>query len=105
MSGHRCMKLLCMGREFAHASEWNHDAPLPWELLADARHAGVQRLVRDLNRLYRDCPALHRHDREAAGFEWLVADDAEQSVLAWLRRDGQGDAVIVVCNFTPVPRS
>jgi 1,4-alpha-glucan branching enzyme len=64
----------------------------------------MQRLVRDLNQLYRQQPALHRLDCDAAGFEWLVADDAEQSVLAWRRRDDTGREAIVVCNFTPVPR-
>jgi 1,4-alpha-glucan branching enzyme len=105
MWGHPGKKLLFMGQEFAQASEWNHDAQLPWELLDDARHAGMQRLIGDLNRLYRDEPALHRLDCEAAGFEWLKADDAEQSVLAWLRRDDAGGRVIVICNFTPVPRA
>ncbi|TDP63107.1 1,4-alpha-glucan branching protein GlgB [Roseateles toxinivorans] len=104
MWGHPGKKLLFMGQEFGQPSEWNHEASLPWALLDDLRHAGVQRLVRDLNHLYRERPALHRLDCEAAGFEWLVKDDADQSVLAWLRLDGQGRAVIVVCNFTPVPR-
>ena len=88
MWGHPGKKLLFMGQEFAQPGEWNHDSELPWDLLDDARHAGVQRLVRDLNRLYRAQPALHRLDCEAHGFEWLDADDAEQSVYAWLRRDG-----------------
>ncbi|MDN3921954.1 1,4-alpha-glucan branching protein GlgB [Roseateles violae] len=105
MWGHPGKKLLFMGQEFAQVSEWNHDTQLPWDLLDDPRHAGVQRLVKDLNRLYREQPALHRLDCEAAGFEWRVADDAEQSVLAWLRKDGQGGQVLVISNFTPVPRS
>ena len=104
MWGHPGKKLLFMGQEFAQPGEWNHDAPLPWELLDDPRHAGVQRLVADLNRIYRELPALHRLDCEAAGFAWLDASDAEQSVLAWLRRDGQGGVVLVVSNFTPLPR-
>ncbi|MFY7865952.1 1,4-alpha-glucan branching protein GlgB [Roseateles sp.] len=109
MWGHPGKKLLFMGQEFAQSSEWNHDAELPWALLDDPRHAGVQRLIRDLNQLYRAQPALHRLDCEAAGFEWLEASDAEQSVLAWLRKDeqhGEDSAapVLVVCNFTPVPR-
>ena len=104
MWGHPGKKLLFMGQEFAQATEWNHDAGLPWALLQDERHAGVHRLVRDLNRLYRNHPALHRLDCVASGFEWLVSQDAEQSVLAWLRRDDRGAQVLVVCNFTPVPR-
>ena len=88
----------------AQPAEWNHDAELPWALAAEGRHAGVQRLVRDLNALYRLYPALHRLDCEAAGFEWLVSTDAEQSVFAWLRCDEQGNSIMVVCNFTPMPR-
>jgi 1,4-alpha-glucan branching enzyme len=104
MWGHPGKKLLFMGQEFAQASEWNHDHALPWDVLADQRHAGVQRLVRDLNRLYAERPALHALDCEARGFEWLVADDSAQSVFAWLRRDDSGAMVIVVSNFTPLPR-
>jgi 1,4-alpha-glucan branching enzyme len=104
MWGHPGKKLLFMGQEWGQRSEWNHDAELPWSDLADDRHAGVQRLVRDLNRAYRELPALHRLDCEAAGFEWLVADDEVESVYAWLRRDDCGGVAIVVANFTPVPR-
>jgi len=104
MWGHPGKKLLFMGQEFAQASEWNHDGQLPWDLLGEPSHAGVQNLIRDLNLLYRSEPALHRLDCEAAGFEWLVHADAEASVLAWLRRDDAGREVIVVSNFTPLPR-
>jgi len=104
MWGHPGKKLLFMGQEFAQTQEWNHNESLPWHLLADERHAGVQRLVRDLNTLYRRESALHRLDCESAGFEWIESNDAEQSVYAWLRRDGAGAVVIVVCNLTPVPR-
>ena len=104
MWGHPGKKLLFMGQEFAQPTEWNHDAPLSWELAGEERHAGVQRLVRDLNRLYLKQPALHKLDCEVAGFEWLVSEDAEHSVFAWLQRDGQGGLVMVVCNFTPIPR-
>ena len=105
MWGHPGKKLLFMGQEFAQPTEWNHDAALPWALLDDARHAGVQRLIGDLNRLYVATPALHALDCEPAGFEWLVADDAAQSVFAWLRRDGTGGCALVACNFTPEPRA
>ncbi|MBY0234525.1 MAG: 1,4-alpha-glucan branching protein GlgB [Burkholderiaceae bacterium] len=112
MWGHPGKKLLFMGQEFAQSSEWNEAQALPWELLEDPRHAGVQRLIRDLNQLYRNTPALHRLDCEAAGFEWLQAEDREQSVLAWARHEegaagfgeGVGATVLVVCNFTPLPR-
>ncbi|MGB8856946.1 MAG: 1,4-alpha-glucan branching protein GlgB, partial [Burkholderiales bacterium] len=103
MWGHPGKKLLFMGQEFAQTGEWKHDAALAWQLLDIPRHQGVQQLVRDLNRLYAGYPALHRLDCEPNGFEWLVADDANQSVFAWLRRDGQGDYMIVVCNLTPEP--
>jgi 1,4-alpha-glucan branching enzyme len=105
MWGHPGKKLLFMGQEFAQPAEWNHEDGLPWHLLADARHTGVHRLVRDLNRLYREYPAMHSLDCEPRGFEWLVSEDAEHSVLAWLRRDGDGAQMLVVCNFTPVPRT
>jgi 1,4-alpha-glucan branching enzyme len=104
MWGHPGKKLLFMGQEFAQRSEWNHDQALPWELLDDARHAGIQRLIRDLNHAYRSQSAMHQLDCEPHGFEWIVGDDAEQSVYAWLRRDHQGAAVLVAANFTPVPR-
>ncbi len=104
MWGHPGKKLLFMGQEFAQPWEWQDAHELPWGLLDDPRHARVQRLVRDLNALYRSQPALHRLDCSAAGFEWLVADDADNSVYAWARHDGQGQSVIVVCNFTPVVR-
>ena len=103
---HPGKKLLFMGQDFAQTREWNHDAGLDWRLLSEPRHAGVQRLVRDLNRLYRSTPALHELDCERTGFEWIEADAAEESVYAWLRR-GRGAAapVVVVCNFTPVERT
>jgi 1,4-alpha-glucan branching enzyme len=104
MWGHPGKKLLFMGQEFAQPTEWNHDTELPWHLLGDRRHAGVQRLVRDLNRVYREQAALHRLDCEGAGFEWIDAHDAEHSVYSWVRNDGAGGRVLVVCNMTPVPR-
>ncbi len=104
MWGHPGKKLLFMGQEFAQPNEWNHDAELPWRLLQDAKHLGMQRLVGDLNRVYRDQSALHQCDTDARGFEWLVVDDEAQSVLAWIRRDEVGNEVIVVSNMTPVPR-
>jgi 1,4-alpha-glucan branching enzyme len=105
MWGHPGKKLLFMGGEIAQEREWNHDTSLDWHLLDDPLHRGVKDLIRDLNRLYRETPALHERDTEAAGFQWLVSDDAENSVIAWARRGEDPDKVaIVVSNFTPVPR-
>ncbi len=104
MWGHPGKKLLFMGQEFAQSQEWRHDEALPWWLLDHAPHLGVLNLVRDLNRVYRDTPALHRLDCDGAGFAWLTSDDRDQSIYAWVRRDGQGGVALVLCNFTPVPR-
>jgi 1,4-alpha-glucan branching enzyme len=98
-------KLLFMGQEFAQRREWDFNVELDWSLLAAPLHAGVRRAVRDLNRLYRETPALHVRDCESEGFRWIVVDDADQSVAAWLRFGNRDDPpVAVVCNFTPVPR-
>ena len=104
MWGHPGKKLMFMGQEWGQPGEWGHDTELPWDQLTDARHAGVQRLVRDLNRLYRSEPALHQLDCEASGFEWIDAHDADRSTFSWLRRDRSGRMLIVISNFTPVPR-
>jgi len=105
MWGHPGKKLLFMGSEFAQEAEWSHDHSLDWHLLDDAMHCGVQTLVRDLNQLYRTTPALHVYDAEARGFEWVDASDNEASVISFLRWGREGDTpVLVVCNFTPVPR-
>jgi 1,4-alpha-glucan branching enzyme len=102
MFGHPGKKLLFMGCEFGQENEWRHDHSLDWHLLATPSHAGVQRLVRDLNRLYRTIPALHQLDCEGAGFEWLVMHDAQRSVFAWLRKGrSTADRCVVVVNFTP----
>ncbi|MCV2863772.1 1,4-alpha-glucan branching protein GlgB [Defluviimonas sp. WL0075] len=102
---HPGKKLLFMGQEFAQGREWNHAASLDWHQCDDPHHRGVQLLVRDLNRLYRETPALHLNDCRPEGFEWLEADDAENSVFAFIRRGGAGDpAVVVALNLTPVER-
>ena len=105
MWAHPGKKLLFMGGEFGQETEWNHDAQLDWNALNDPLNHGVQRLVADLNRAYRDLPALHQYDCEPRGFEWLDFENPDQSVLAFLRR-GRNDNqwVVVACNFTPVPR-
>ncbi|MBF0422716.1 MAG: 1,4-alpha-glucan branching protein GlgB [Magnetococcales bacterium] len=102
---HPGKKLLFMGGEFAQEREWNHDQSLDWHLLGDEMHCGVQRLVGDLNRFYRATPALFQQDRTASGFKWIEANDRERSVFAFIRYGRQSSTfVIVVCNFTPVPR-
>ncbi|HKJ74753.1 MAG TPA: alpha amylase C-terminal domain-containing protein, partial [Alphaproteobacteria bacterium] len=105
MYAHPGKKLLFMGGEFAQESEWSHDHSLDWHLLVEADHAGMQHLVRDLNHLYRQVPALHELDCEAEGFAWLDCHDQDDSVLSFLRRSADGsDAAVVVCNFTPIVR-
>src|SRR6478672_3996987 len=102
MFAHPGKKLIFMGNEFGQENEWRHDHSLDWHLLENPRHAGVQALVRDLNRLYRTVPALHELDCEDAGFEWLVMHDAERGVFAWLRKGRQmQERCLVVVNFTP----
>ncbi|EQD46166.1 1,4-alpha-glucan branching enzyme, partial [mine drainage metagenome] len=98
-------KLMFMGNEWAPWNEWYHETSLDWHDLDRPEHAGVQRWVTDLNRLYRREPALSSRDFESEGFRWLVADDHDQSVIAFLRNGGPGHRPIVVAlNFTPVPR-
>lgn len=104
MWGHPGKKLLFMGNELAQAAEWNHDAHIDWSALENENHAGIQRLVRDLNTVYRDTPALYAGDTSPAGFAWVIGDDQDNSVIAFLRRHGDHE-VLVVCNFTPVPRA
>jgi len=94
-----------MGGEFGQWNEWNHETSLDWHLLQYDTHRGVQRWVADLNRLYRAEPALHELDFEPAGFEWVDANDAESSVISFLRRGrSPDDVILVVANFTPVVR-
>jgi len=105
MYAHPGKKLLFMGDEFGQWDEWNHDQSLDWHLLAQPRHQGIQLLVRDLNRLYRQQPALHELDCESSGFQWLDSSRSDDGVLAWLRKDRENARpILVVANFTPVPR-
>jgi 1,4-alpha-glucan branching enzyme len=98
-------KLLFMGAEIAQWTEWHHETSLDWHLLQWDRHQGIARWLADLNHLYRRVPALHQLDCEPAGFEWVDCNDWEQSTLAFLRRGRDpADMVLVVLNFTPVPR-
>ncbi len=96
-------KLLFMGCEMAQDSEWNHDASLPWPLLEKPLHQGVAKLVGDLNHLYRHQSALHYYEFEEQGFAWVDCQDASQSIISYQRKH-HGKTLIVVLNFTPVPR-
>jgi 1,4-alpha-glucan branching enzyme len=98
-------KLLFMGGEFGQWREWVHDGSLDWDLLNYPLHVGLQRWVQDLNRLYRSEPALHEMDCHPAGFEWIDCDDADSSTVTLIRKGKSSSTIIlVVCNFTPVPR-
>ncbi len=102
MFGHPGKKLMFMGCEFGQEREWNHDQSLDWHLTRQPAHAGVQSLIRDLNRLYRDLPALHEMDCNQAGFEWVVTHDSGNNVFAWIRRGFDPRArCLVVVNFSP----
>lgn len=102
---HPGKKLLFMGGEFAQSNEWNADQSLDWWLLDHAEHRNVQKLVRDLNALYRNTPALYRRDCDAGGFEWIDGGAAHDNVVSFIRWGEPGDApCLVICNFSPVPR-
>ena len=105
MWAHPGKKLLFMGGELAQEREWNHDGELDWGLLGEAGHAGMQSLVRDLNRVYRAEPALYELDFEPGGFRWLEANDAQHNIVAFLRLSAGGERCLAcVCNLSPVPR-
>ena len=101
---HPGKKLLFMGGEFGQRREWAHDESLEWHVLRFPGHAGVQRWVADLNGLYRATPALFQRDFSDSGFQWVDCDDADVSVIAFLRHGESGAVALIVCNFTPVPR-
>ncbi|MBS0483291.1 MAG: 1,4-alpha-glucan branching protein GlgB [Proteobacteria bacterium] len=104
MWGYPGKKLLFMGQEFAQRREWSESRALDWELLDAPAHAGIRALVRDLNKLYREKPALHARDCESEGFSWAVVDDKQNSVFAWIRRAPGAAPIAVIANMTPVPR-
>ena len=105
MWAHPGKKLLFMGGEFAQWNEWNSNGSLDWNLLDFPQHDGVRRLIRDLNQTYRQTPALHEIDFEYQGFEWVSANDSDNSVIAFLRYGkDRSKAILCVCNFTPVVR-
>jgi len=104
MFTHPGRKLLFMGSEFAQSSEWNSDAGLDWWLLQFPEHQGIQRLVKDINHLYRDTAALWQADDEPHGFSWIDANDSDSNTYTFLRRDDSGGTVAVAINFSPLPR-
>ena len=108
MWGHPGKKLLFMGNEFAQGREWNYRESLDWFLLDESIgggwHIGMQKLVKDLNKIYRENAPLFELDSDPQGFDWLVVDDAQNSVFAFERRSSKGERIIVISNFTPVPR-
>jgi 1,4-alpha-glucan branching enzyme len=101
---HPGKKLLFMGCEFGQKREWQHDESLEWHVLQYPLHAGAQSWMRDLNRLYRDTPALYEIDFSGDGFQWIDANNGDMSALVYLRKGRSGDVALVACNFTPVPR-
>jgi 1,4-alpha-glucan branching enzyme len=102
---HPGKKLLFMGGEIAQWAEWDHEKSIEWHLLQYQSHYGVWKWVRDLNHLYRNEPALHELDFEHAGFEWVDVSDQQQSIISFFRRGSSAkEPVLVICNFTPVPR-
>jgi 1,4-alpha-glucan branching enzyme len=106
MFGQPGKKLLFMGSEWGQGSEWNHDVSLDWHQLEHPLHSGVQQWVADLNRLYRTEPALHDQDCDPRGFEWIDCNDAASSIISFVRKGAYTeDIILVLCNFTPVPRS
>jgi len=104
MFAHPGKKLNFMGSEFAQVEEWDHNLSLSWHVLEYDKHKGMQKLYRDLNKLYVSQQALHELDHDHQGFEWLDHQDVEHSMLAFVRRDREGNEILVVSNFTPVPR-
>jgi len=106
MWGHPGKKLLFMGGEFGQRREWTHDDSLEWWVMQYPEHAGLRQWVADLNRVYRAEPALHQVDFDQAGFEWIDANDADASVISFVRKSRAGQqSMVVVCNFTPVLRT
>jgi 1,4-alpha-glucan branching enzyme len=94
-----------MGSEIGQTTEWNHDASVVWDLLDNPQHAGVQRLIRDLNRIYGSEPALQFSDLNSEGFEWAVGDDAENSIFGMFRfSEDRSSCILALSNMTPIPR-
>jgi 1,4-alpha-glucan branching enzyme len=105
MWAHPGKQLLFMGCELGQESEWSHERSIDWEALADPNHRGVQSLVRDLNRVYRERPALWERDASPEGFAWIDPNDVDDNVLSFIRWSAAGEPLVCLCNFSPVPRS
>jgi 1,4-alpha-glucan branching enzyme len=104
MFSHPGSKLLFMGGEFGQSSEWNFDESLDWHLLEFGYHKGIQSVIKDLNKLYQQQPALHEKQFNVEGFEWISYDDSQNSIISFIRKGiDPKDELIVVCNFTPIP--
>jgi 1,4-alpha-glucan branching enzyme len=104
MWAHPGKQLLFMGCELAQEREWSHERSLDWEALAAEPNAGVQRLVRDLNRVAREHPSLWQLDSSPSGFDWIDANDVDNNALSFMRRSSAREPLVCVCNFSPVPR-
>ncbi len=105
MFTHPGTKLLFMGAEFAQTAEWSHDRSLDWYLTDFDLHKGIMKIIQDLNKLYKEEPAMYQHTFDHRGFEWVDYGDRENSVIAYMRKgDRREDTLIVICNFTPEPR-
>ena len=104
MMAHPGKKLLFMGQEFGQFAEWNETKPLDWMLLGYDKHTELQTYVKTLNAFYKEHPAFWQVDYSWEGFQWIVPDDSQQSVVAFLRKDTSGKQILVVCNFNPVLR-
>ncbi len=104
MWAHPGKKLLFMGGEIGQFDEWNHESSIQWNLLDYESHRGIQRLIKDLNRTLRENPPLYELDCSYDGFEWIDFHDWEKSIISFIRKDNKGNKILVVCNFTPVPR-
>jgi 1,4-alpha-glucan branching enzyme len=104
MWAHPGKQLLFMGCELAQEAEWSHERSIDWEALADPNHRGVQSLVRDLNRVYQERPALWERDAAPEGFAWIDPNDVDGNALSFIRFGASGEALVCLCNFSPVPR-
>tara|TARA_R110000751_G_scaffold70505_5_gene142997 strand:- start:267 stop:791 length:525 start_codon:yes stop_codon:yes gene_type:complete len=105
MFTHPGAKLIFQGGEFAQSKEWNFQQSLDWHLLEYEFHTGIQNCIRDLNKLYKNYPALYEKQFDHSGFEWLEWNDSENSVLTYMRKGEKAkETLVVICNFTPVPR-
>jgi 1,4-alpha-glucan branching enzyme len=105
MWAHPGKQLLFMGCELGQEAEWSHQRSIDWESLADPNHQGVQALVRDLNRVYREHPALWERDSSPEGFAWIDPNDVDGNVLSFIRYSATGAPLVCLCNFSPVPRN